>query len=54
VPLFDILGALPPDLPLSIEWGRPRDSNYSAAEWAKIALEATRRFVDRHAAARAQ
>jgi sugar phosphate isomerase/epimerase len=45
VPLYDILDALPEDLPLSVEWGRPRDGGYSAAEWAKIALEATRRFV---------
>lgn len=48
VPLADILAALPPDLPLSIEWGRPRDSGYSAAEWAAIALQATRRFVERY------
>jgi sugar phosphate isomerase/epimerase len=46
VPLYDILDALPPDLPLSIEWGRPRDAACSAAEWAKIAIDATRRFVD--------
>jgi sugar phosphate isomerase/epimerase len=45
VPLMDILDALPPDLPLSIEWGRPRDSAYTAAEWASIALNSTRRFV---------
>ena len=55
VPLTEILDALPAELPLSIEWGRPRESNYTAAEWAAIALEATRRFVDaykeqRHAA----
>jgi sugar phosphate isomerase/epimerase len=53
VPLFEILDALPAGLPLSIEWGRPRDVNYSTAEWAKIALDATRRFVDRYEAARA-
>ena len=51
VPLFDILDALPPGLPLSIEWGRARDSSsYSAAEWAKLALDATRRFVERYEA----
>ena len=45
VPLAEILHALPADLPLSIEWGRPRDSSYTAAEWATIALQATRRFI---------
>jgi sugar phosphate isomerase/epimerase len=48
VPLFDILDALPPEIPLSIEWGRPRDSSISPAEWAAIALNATRRFVERY------
>jgi sugar phosphate isomerase/epimerase len=59
VPLFDILDALPANLPLSIEWGRPQGSNYTPAEWAAIALQATRNFVEayessegnRHAAA---
>jgi sugar phosphate isomerase/epimerase len=59
VPLFDILDALPANLPLSIEWGRPQGSSYTPAEWAAIALLATRRFVEayessegnRHAAA---
>ncbi len=46
VPLFDILDALPADIPLSIEWGRPRDSSYTAAEWAAIALQVTRRFAE--------
>jgi sugar phosphate isomerase/epimerase len=45
VPLTEILEALPADVPLSIEWGRPRDSSYSAAEWAAIALQATRRAL---------
>jgi sugar phosphate isomerase/epimerase len=49
VPLNDILDALPPDLPLSIEWGRPRDAQYTAAEWAQIAIDATRRFVESRA-----
>ena len=47
VPLAEILAALPADLPLSIEWGRPRDSNYTAAEWAAIALQATRRALSK-------
>lgn len=46
VPLVGILDALPADLPLSIEWGRPRDGSYTPAEWAAIALQATRRFVE--------
>jgi sugar phosphate isomerase/epimerase len=48
VPLFEILDALPPGLPLSIEWGRPRDAGYTAAEWARIALLAARRFLDQY------
>ena len=52
VPLADYLDALPPDLPLSIEWGRPRDSSYTAAEWAQIAIDATRRFVEGYQAAK--
>lgn len=46
VPLVEILDALPRDIPLSIEWGRPRDTSYTAAEWAAIALQATRRFIE--------
>jgi len=53
VPLGDILDALPAGLPLSIEWGPPRDTGYTAAEWATIALDATRRFVDEYDATRA-
>jgi hypothetical protein len=36
-----------------MEWGRPQGSNYSAADWARIALEATRRCVERYQATRA-
>jgi sugar phosphate isomerase/epimerase len=50
VPLTEILDALPPGLPLSIEWGRPRDSNITPAEWAKTAIDATRRFMQRYEA----
>jgi sugar phosphate isomerase/epimerase len=46
VPLAAILDALPADLPLSIEWSRGRDSAYSAAQWAKIALDGTREFME--------
>jgi sugar phosphate isomerase/epimerase len=52
VPLADILDALPADLPLSIEWNPGRDSGYSAAEWAKIALDGTREFMHAYYAAR--
>jgi sugar phosphate isomerase/epimerase len=45
VPLGDILDALPPDLPLSIEWS-DRESGYTAAQWAKIALDGTRAFLE--------
>jgi len=48
VPLVEILEALPPDIPLSIEWGRPQGTNYTPAEWAVIALQATRRFAEEH------
>jgi sugar phosphate isomerase/epimerase len=46
VPLGDILDALPVGLPLSIEWSRGRDSEYSAAQWAKVALDGTRAFME--------
>ncbi len=52
VPLAAILDALPPDLPLSIEWSRGRESAYSAAEWARIALHGTREFMAGYYAAR--
>jgi sugar phosphate isomerase/epimerase len=54
VPLFEILDALPAGLPLSIEWSRPPGTNYTPAEWAVVALDATRRFMERYAAARAR
>ncbi len=53
VPLGEILDALPADLPLSVEWGPGRDSGYSAAEWARIALGSTREFMNHYYAARA-
>ena len=37
---------------LSIEWGPGRDSGYSAAQWAKIALDGTREFMAGYYAAR--
>ena len=47
------LDALPADIPLSLEWPAPKDSNYSAAEWARMSLEGTRRFLTEHYATRA-
>jgi sugar phosphate isomerase/epimerase len=41
-----LLDALPAGLPLSLEWPAPKDSSYTAAEWAKFALEGTQRFLD--------
>ena len=52
VPLTAILDVLPAGLPLSIEYGRPRDGGVSAAEWAKTALDASRRFVERYYASK--
>ncbi len=52
VPLAAILDNLPADLPLSIEWSRGRDSTYSPAQWAKIALDGTREFMDGYYASR--
>jgi hypothetical protein len=52
VPLAEILDALPAGLPLSIEWGPGKDSGYSAAEWAKIALDGTRAFLEAYYAAK--
>lgn len=53
VPLREIFDALPAGLPLSLEWSAPRGSAYSAAEWAQIALDTTRRFLDGYYAAKA-
>ena len=47
VPLRDLLAVLPADVPLSLEWPAPAGSSYAAAEWARIALEHTRRYVQR-------
>jgi sugar phosphate isomerase/epimerase len=47
-----LLDALPAELPLSLEWPAPKDSNYAAIEWATQALEGTRRFLNDYYAAR--
>jgi sugar phosphate isomerase/epimerase len=46
VPLADILDALKPNLPLSLEWSTPQGSNYTPAEWAQIAIDKTKTFLD--------
>ena len=49
VPLVDILNALPPGLPLSVEWWQ--EPCYSAAEWAAHALAGMRAFLAQYYAA---
>jgi sugar phosphate isomerase/epimerase len=46
------LDAMPTNVPLSLEWPAPRDSNYTAEEWAKLSIEGTRRFLDEYYAKR--
>ncbi|HEU0169098.1 MAG TPA: sugar phosphate isomerase/epimerase [Chloroflexota bacterium] len=45
VPLAAILDELPAELPLSLEWGPPRGSDYTPAEWAKHAMAGARAFL---------
>ena len=46
VPLADILDALTPDLPLSLEWSMPADMQYTPTEWAQHAIDKARKFLD--------
>jgi sugar phosphate isomerase/epimerase len=46
VPLAAILDALPPGLPLSLEWWQ--EPGYSAADWASTALHGTRAFLEQY------
>jgi sugar phosphate isomerase/epimerase len=48
-----LLDALPIDVPLSLEWPAPKDSTVSADEWARFAMDGTRRFLSEYYAARA-
>ena len=48
VPLHRILDALPPELPLSVEWSAAGENGLSAAEWATQALASTRRVLSDH------
>ncbi len=52
MPLNDILDILPQELPLSLEWGPGRDSGYSAAESAKVAIDTTRKYLEGYYASR--
>jgi len=45
-PLYGILDNLVPDVPLSLEWPAPRDSNYTPAEWAKAALDGCKAYLN--------
>ncbi len=50
--LDKFLDALPTNVPLSLEWPAPKDSNYGADEWAKFAMDGTRRFLNDYYATR--
>jgi sugar phosphate isomerase/epimerase len=48
LPLHEILDALPPGTPLSVELPMPTGERRSAREWARTTAESTRRFLDAH------
>ena len=54
VPLDDILDALPPGLPLSIELPPPSGSAIGAAQWAKLVLEDAQHYLGRYYAGKGQ
>ena len=47
-----LLDALPPDVPVSLEWPAPRESTDTAEAWAKFAIDGTRRFLSDYDASR--
>jgi sugar phosphate isomerase/epimerase len=47
-----LLDALPSGLPLSLEWPAPRDTRYTADEWANLAMAGTRQFLSDYEAGR--
>ena len=49
LPLHEILDALPPRLPLSVELPMPKTERQSARQWAHTTADSTRRFLDAHA-----
>ena len=50
VPLFEYLAALPQGIDISTEAQFPSDYTYTGAEWAKMTVERTRRFLTRYEA----
>jgi sugar phosphate isomerase/epimerase len=46
VPLDDILDALTPELPLSLEWGAGPNSGHTSYSWAVQALADARKYLD--------
>ena len=48
VPLRQILDALPPGLPLSVEIPMPKSVRLPAREWARATAESTRRFLEEY------
>jgi hypothetical protein len=48
VPLRQILDALPPGLPLSVEIPMPKSVKLPAREWARATAESTRRFLEEY------
>jgi hypothetical protein len=43
-----LLSALPSDIPLSLEWPAPHNASYSPEQWARFAMDGTRRFLKDH------
>jgi hypothetical protein len=43
-----------PEIPLSLEWPAPRGSNYTAHQWAKMALDGCKAYLNGYYAARKQ
>jgi len=48
VPLRQILDALPPGLPLSVEIPMPKSVKLPAREWARATAESSRRFLEEY------
>ena len=46
-----MLDALPISIPVSLEWPAPKDSTYTAEEWAMFAIKGTQRFLSEYEAA---
>ena len=46
VPLDDILDALTPELPLSVEWSTTADSGHTSYTWAVEVMAASRKYLD--------